>query len=143
MKEDQYMKERVNDQINWYSKKSTRNKQLHLWMRGLVIVFSAIIPFAAGFVETNPDFIYLNYIIGILGMLVAILTGISSLMKYQEKWVKYRTASETLKHEKFLYVTKSGEYKSQGDHFSTFVNRVESLISKENSLWNEYMVKEE
>ncbi len=145
MKEEQYIKERVDDQLNWYSKKSVTNKKYHLWTRGLVIVFSAIIPFAAGFLEThkNDSTTYLNYVIGVLGMLVAILTGVSALMKFQEKWVKYRSTSEALKHEKYLYMTSSGGYKNADDPFHLLVTTVENLISKENATWGEFMNKED
>ncbi len=140
MKEEQYLNERLENQLKWYSNKSANNKMLHLWTQALVIIFSALIPFLAGFMETGP--VYLNYIIGVLGMLVAILAGVSAMMKFQEKWVKYRTASETLKHEKFMYITRTGHYKGKGEHFNILVTRVENLISKENSLWSEYMSEE-
>ncbi len=141
MNEDQYIKERVDDQIAWYSTKSATNKTLHLWTKGLIITFSALIPFISGFLKSGPE--YLDYVIGVLGMLVAILTGISELMKFQEKWSKYRTTAETLKHEKFLYSTQSGHYKDQERHFNLFVGRIENLISTENSDWSKIINQEE
>ncbi|MBP2831936.1 DUF4231 domain-containing protein [Aquimarina sp. U1-2] len=134
MTEDQYIKERVDDQIRWYDTKSSRNKSLHLWTKGLVITFSALIPFISGFLKSGPE--YLDYVVGILGMVVAILTGVSELMKFQDKWAKYRTTAETLKHEKFLFSTQSGHYHGQENYFTIFVGRIEALISTENSDWS-------
>ncbi|MCK8520191.1 DUF4231 domain-containing protein [Aquimarina sp. D1M17] len=143
MNEEQYLKERIEYQMTWYNRKSKINKSLHLWTKSLVIVFSALIPFAAGFVEANKNLWYLNYVIGVLGMLVAILTGVSSLLKYQEKWVKYRTTSEALRHEKFLYLTGSGAYKDKKDPFHILVTRVENIITMENTMWSDIMNTDE
>ena len=140
MNEQEYLKDRVDEQINWYSNKSSTNKTFHLWSKGLIIVFAALIPFASGFLK--PDTSWLNYIIATLGMLTAILTGLSALLKFQEKWTEYRTTSETLKHEKFLFVTKAGPYDNEEESFKLFVSRIENLISKENSAWSQYINKD-
>jgi len=141
MNKEQYLKDRVDNQIDWYSKKSATNKRMHLWCKGLVIVFSAIIPLLSGFLETGPK--YFNYIIGILGMLVAIFAGISELMKFQEKWAKYRTTAETMKHEKFLFLTESIHYIEDQGRFNKFVSRIETLISTENTEWSNIVSQEE
>ena len=111
MNEEKYIKERVQNQIDWYSKKSALNKKLHLWFRGLIIVFSATIPFLTGLIEDKSK--SLTIIVGVLGVLIAVLTSLTALMKFQEKWSEYRTTSETLKHEKYLYETKSGPYDNE------------------------------
>ena len=141
MNEEQYIKDRVDDQIKWYGSKSATNKKMHIWTKGMIITFSAFIPLISGFLKSGPE--YLNYVVGILGMLVEILTGISELMKYQEKWTKYRTTAETLKHEKFLYMTKSAHYIDEKKRFNQFVSRVETLISTENSEWSKIISQEE
>jgi hypothetical protein len=53
-----------------------------------------------------------------------------------EKWIEYRTTTETLKHEKYLYFTNSLPY-ANDDTFVLLVERVERLISKENSRWED------
>lgn len=141
MTEEEYIKERVDDQIKWYSDKSSTNKLLHLWSKGLVIVFAALIPFAAGFITAVT--IWLNYVIATLGVLTAIFTGLSALLKFQEKWNEYRTTSETLKHEKYLFKTNSGPYDGEEEAFKLFVSRIENLISKENSAWSQYINKDD
>ncbi len=141
MNEEQYIKDRVDDQIVWYGTKSATNKRMHLWTKGLIITFSACIPLISGFLKSGPE--YLSYVVGVLGMVVAILTGISELMKFQEKWAKYRTTAETLKHEKFLYMTQSGHYIDPKKHFNLFVSRIETLISTENSDWSKIVAQEE
>ena len=106
-------------------------------MHGELIVFAALIPFAAGFIDSEK--MWINYLIASLGVLTAIFSGLSALFEFQEKWDEYRTTSETLKHEKYLFKTKYGPYDEDGEIFKLFVSRIENLISKENSAWSQYI----
>ncbi len=139
MTQEEFLKERVDDQIKWYSQRATTNKNCHTWSKSLIIGFSAIIPLIAG-IEFNT--VAKNFLLGILGTLVAILSGLSGLLKFQEKWTEYRTTSETLKHEKILFQTQTGPYDNESDPFKILVPRIENLISKEHSAWSQYISKE-
>jgi len=131
MNQDEYLQNRVEDQIEWYNNKSTRNQRWFNSLRIIEIVSAAIIPFIAGYSESIPRGIV---VIGFLGVVIAICAGLAALNKFQENWIMYRTTCETLRHEKFLFVTKTKPY-DEDDAFNQFVTRFESLISKENSQW--------
>ena len=137
MTEDEYINDRLINQLNWYSKKSQYNQKYHKSLKIIEIVSASIIPFVAGMNENIP---YSNWILGISGILIAVITAISALRKFQENWIQYRTISETLKHEKYLYLTKVYPYDSSSS-FDLLVKRVESLISKENTQWVKYVKK--
>jgi hypothetical protein len=137
MKEEEYLAERLNDQIVWYDQKSQTNQKWFKRLRLLEIIAAAIIPFLAGIGSSTP---YYSVLIGTLGALIAVSAGLSALYKYHENWIEYRTTSETLKHEKFLYQTKCVPYNSE-DAFCRLVQRVEGLISKENTQWSRYAEK--
>lgn len=141
MTEEEYLKTRVDDQINWYNKKSGINKNYHLRSKTLIIIFSALIPFATGYISYND--IWINYVIATLGVLTGILTGLSGLFKFQEKWNEYRVTSEALLHERYLFQTNAGSYSTHKEPFKLFVFRVENLINKEISSWSEYVNTEE
>ncbi|HEY1430160.1 MAG TPA: hypothetical protein VGF39_00785, partial [Stellaceae bacterium] len=47
---------------------------------------------------------------------------------------------EALKKEKFLFVTKTEPYDSD-DAFPILVQRIETLVSKENVTWAQYLMK--
>ena len=104
------------------------NQKWYKRLRVIEISAAAAIPFLTGFIkdETDP----LKIVIGLLGLIVVIITGIVTLYKFQENWIEYRTTSETLKHEKFLYITTSEPYNVE-EKFHLLVQRVENLISKE------------
>lgn len=134
MSEDEYISNRVNDQIDWYDRKSQKAQAWFKRLRTCEIVSAAAIPLIAGF-ATEPFPVTL--VVGLLGALIAILSSIISLNQLQENWTEYRTTCESLKHEKFLFLTKAEPYHEEKS-FRLFVNRVESLISKENSAWSQY-----
>ena len=136
---EEYLESRVDDQIKWYSSKATTNKRLHIWSRSIIIVFSVVIPLIAGL---GFDSSITNITLGLLGTLIAIISGISALLKFQEKWTEYRITSQTLKHEKMLFLTKTSPFDNEEDAFNTLVTRIENLISKERSIWNQYINKE-
>ena len=136
MNEPEYLKTRIDDQIKWYSEKANINKNLHHWTKALVITFSTIIPFIAS-IEFNTT--SKNIALGFFGTLISILSGLSGLLKFQEKWSEYRTTSETLKHEKILFQTLTEPYDNQVEPFKILVTRIENLLSKEHSAWSQYI----
>ena len=140
MSQEDYIQERVDDQISWYSKKSAINKKYYLWANGLIIVFAALIPFFAGFIDKVG---WLSYPIAALGVFTAVSTGLSSLLKFQEKWTTYRMASEALTREKLLFKTSTSPYDAGTNSFSLFVINVEAIMSHENDGWTQIINKKD
>jgi len=89
----------------------------------------------------KDDFI-LKIAAGVMSIVIGIIAGILIAFKFHEKWIQYRTTCENLKHEKYLFTTNAGIY-SQEQNFSTFVERVEFIISKENSDWTQIVISSE
>lgn len=139
MTEEEYIETRLDDQISWYSRKSQWNQKWYKRLRLIEILCAALIPFIAGIGESFP---YYKLIVGLLGIIIAVSAGAMSIYKFHENWIQYRTTAETLKHEKYLYLTKCPPYDSD-NAFCKLVQRVESLISKEHSEWLRYVVKED
>ena len=73
-----------------------------------------------------------------MGLLITIITGVVTLYKFQENWIEYRTTCETLRHEKYLFLTQADPYDIE-DPFKLLVQRVENLISKENTQWAQHI----
>lgn len=138
MNPEEYMKDRVDNQIDWYDKKSAFNQKWLKRLQVIAILSASTIPFLAGYSSGEDETI--RVCIGILGLIVAAITAVLSLYKFQEHWLEYRTTCESLRHEKYLYLTQTVPYNAE-DAFSSFVQRIESLISKENTDWLQYMKK--
>ncbi|MHC4753400.1 MAG: DUF4231 domain-containing protein [Planctomycetota bacterium] len=111
-----YLKERYEDQINWYDKKSAWNQKLYP-------VLVAI--------ECEST----RWPAVIIAALVAIGTSILKTFKYQENWINYRTTCETLRKEIHFFRAGVGDYRDSEGREALFVERVESLISRENTMW--------
>lgn len=127
---NKYIKERYEGQINWYSSNASNNKQLYLYFQWGVIVLSASLPVLISSIQKSNQWITI-----IISVVLAIGTTGLKTFKFQENWINYRTISETLKKEKYFYDANIDEYSKVNDKESLFVDRVESLISRENSLW--------
>ena len=141
MTAEQYIEQRIDDQIAWYGKKSAINKKYHLWSSALIVIFAALIPFFAGL--TEETLVWPKYLIALLGVLTATLTGISALYKFQEKWMTYRITGESLKREKILYQTGTQPYNNKASSFNQFVNTTESIMNNENAVWTQIISKKD
>ena len=132
---EKYLKERLQYQIDWYSKKSTLNKRVFLILSTIEIVFASSIPFIVGYVgKDNP---WLKLLVGFLGVLIAVITGFMAINKSQELWIEYRVTGELLMHQRYLFETGTKPY--EGDEaFNILVENVENIISKERSKWSQY-----
>ena len=139
MNEEEYLKNRLDDQINWYDRKSSQNQKTYKRLQFVLIISAASVPFISGYVDNLS---YLQYLLGGIGVLIAAVTGLLSLYKFQEIWTTYRTTCESLIREKFLYLTRTDPY-IEKNAFNLLVQRVEALLAKENSSWVEVMKKTE
>ncbi len=134
MNEEQFLKERLDDQISWYDRKSQFNQSCYKTLRVGEIIAAAAIPFLAGYIsDKNPG---VQFVVGFLGLFIAVIASVISLYQFQENWVEYRTTCESLQHEKYLFLTKTEPY-NVDQPFSLLVRRVESLVSSENTKWSQ------
>ena len=125
---EKYLKERYYPQIDWYDKKAVQNKHKYTMLQWGLIILSAITPIIIALDLVKPIPI-------IISSFVAILTTGIKTFKFQENWINYRTTCETLKKEIHFYNSGTNEYANVKDKEAKFVERVESLISRENTLW--------
>lgn len=132
MNQDEYIEQRLQDQIGWYSGKSAWNQRGFKWLRLMEIISAALIPFLSAMGDRVPAG---PWVIGLLGVVIAVAAAAGSLYKFHENWIQYRTTAEQLKHEKFLFLTGTRPYDDEEDRLPLLVQRVEGLLSKEHSAW--------
>jgi hypothetical protein len=137
MTPDDYVKLRLQNEIDWYDRKSAVNKTCFKWLSIVEVISASIIPFLAGYADYGVS---IKVIIGFLGALIAVLAAIKGLLQLQKNWIDYRTTCESLKKEKFLFLTGTEPYGNEHS-FKVLVQRVEALISKENTDWAQYVTK--
>ena len=134
---EEYVEQRINDQIGWYDRKSATNKHWFKRLRFAEIVAAATIPFLSGFADKSFP---IKIAIGALGVFVAVIASLLGLLQLQIHWIEYRATAESLRKEKFLFLTQTDPYDKDGA-FHLLVQRVEGLLSKENIAWVQSMTK--
>ena len=134
MNAEEYMKDRIEDQLAWYDSKSGQNQRWFKRLRLAEMAAAATIPLLAGYISVDRPF--LPPLVGILGAMVALIAGALGLYQFENHWIEYRTTSESLKKEKFLFLTGSEPFdKAPDENYQLLVQRIETLISKENTNW--------
>ncbi|MCM3396443.1 DUF4231 domain-containing protein [Oceanobacillus profundus] len=131
IKKDDYLNDRLEDQISWYDEKSSSSQMKYKILKMFEIILASLIPVLSIF---SKDVIQITWIIAIIGGSITIIESWLNISKYHENWIEYRSICETLRHEKYMFLTKTGVY-SVEDPFPFLVERIESIISKENVNW--------
>ena len=132
MKIEEYITNRVDEQITWYDKKAGSAQRKYKICQLIEIVVAALIPVFVGFFDICP---VMQFLVGLCGVAITIIEGIVSLNKWHENWIEYRSTCELLRHEKYLFEMKAPPYGDSASLESLFVNNIESLISSESSKW--------
>jgi Protein of unknown function (DUF4231) len=121
--------QRLEDQIEWYDSRTLRNQRIFKVLKMVTILSAALIPFLVGL--NIPQ----QWIIGGLGVLIAVIEGLQQMNQYHTNWITYRSTCEALKHEKYLYLAKAGPYAAATDAHVLLAERIESLVSQEHAKW--------
>lgn len=121
---------RLEDQIDWYDRKSSLNQRIFRRIKITEILAAALIPFVSVF---RMQFV--SYATAALGVLITVLEGMLHLNQYQQNWINYRSTCEELKHEKYVYLGNAGPYANVKDPRALLAERVESLVSQEHAQW--------
>jgi len=119
--------DRLEDQIDWYSRKSRENQRFYKWLKLLEIAVAASLPVVAA--VHSPV-----WVTGGLGAVIVVLEGAQHLYQFQEHWITYRSTAEALKHERYLYLAHAAQYAGDDRH-SQLAERLEGLISQEHAKW--------
>lgn len=123
---------RLEDQVNWYDAKSKHAQDWYKRLKVLQIGLAVFIPIAS-----HLPIDYIKWTTAIAGSAIALLEGVQHLNQYSTLWVTYRSTAEFLKHEKFLFLSSAGPYRSlsNDNRLLTLAERVEERVSTEHANW--------
>ena len=142
MNQDEYIEQRLDHQINWYSKKSSINQKKHKYWQVIKIISALLITILSLWATkalpvTDEGLTYtfnMGHIIGILGAFIVFIESFIKIFNYEKLWIQYRMTSERLKREKLLFQTKSKPY--EGDNaFALLVEQCEAIMQNEVQGW--------
>jgi hypothetical protein len=122
--------ERLEDQFGWYGRKSRACKNRYMAAKLVQLAATAAIPAAEHLTQD-----YAKTVPVVLGSLLVAGEGLLQLARYHENWLSYRATLEALKHEKFLFLALAGPYASAVNAMQLLAERIEAIVSQENSSW--------
>lgn len=161
----EYIKDRLESQINYFDRKSSWNQKKYKKLKWVEIVLAASIPVLIGIssmklfdvvvftitvtelsadtgsvITFEDDLLTLNGLLNIIaavaGIFLVVINKVFELEAYFTTWKSYRTTATELQMERIKYLTKVDPYDDE-DAFSQLVENVESILNKENQSWKE------
>lgn len=146
MTQEEYIKNRVEDQITWYGNKSSNcQKKYKVWqvIKIIALLFITIVSlWGDRDIKEIPFSEYVTYIVGALGAFIIFIESFIKIYDYKKLWVQYRMASENLIREKLMFETKSAPY-NISEPFLLFVERCEAIMQNEMQGWQEVLAEED
>ena len=161
MTPEEYIEQRLDDQIKWYDKKSSFNQKKHkMWqvikiMAALFITIlslwaSSEVNFKEAYeavldnlnLKNNGPLITVSHVIGILGAFIVFIESFIKIFDYEKLWIQYRSTAENLKREKLMFQTKSKPYHTK-EAFMILVQRCEAIMQTEVQGWIEVVSEKE
>jgi hypothetical protein len=120
---------RLEEEIDWYNRRSGSSQSWYKWLKVITLLSSALVPVLSIVPGGLP------YAPAGLGIVIVISEGLQQLNQFQANWIAYRATCEALKHEKYLYLATAGPYASSEKPLSLLAERVEGLVSQEHAKW--------
>ncbi|EPJ3901823.1 SLATT domain-containing protein, partial [Proteus mirabilis] len=123
-----YLKERIEDQYNWYTRKSTYNKRMaKKWSLFIVSLYILALLFSFYNIFYHSLFIFP---VAVLTTLASAFIGWSQIKRYEELQASYLlTAGE------ILGIKEQVHYISNDSQLSSFVRDAELAFSREHTQW--------
>lgn len=134
-----YFKERFEPKYEFFEFQARRHRRYYLRIRMAEIVFAALIPLKVAFIPHET--ILFKVLVGGFAVLVTILSGMLLLNRYQEKWITFRATADALQREKYLFLTRRGEYHHRNAE-GIFVEQVEAILNNEEKQWQGLVLSE-
>lgn len=145
MTDEEYLINRVEDQMNYFNSASSRNKKKYQRYKTMEFAIGATIPVlitfsSACYLGENlfGTGISLSNLLDILaatgGIVLAYMSKKMELFEYFNLWKNYRANAEQLQHEMFLYQTNTRPY-DDDNALNTLVENVENFLNQENMKW--------
>jgi len=156
--DEEYLKNRVEDQRDWYDRKASENQKKYKKFKKWEFILAASIPVVISFsamgiventniltkmvlengIQKSVSLLSLSGIFQIFaasaGIVLVVINKILELENYQKNWMEYRAMAESIEKERLLYATRTEPY-DETNAFPIFVEHIEGLLTKEVQKW--------
>jgi len=138
---EKYKKERYDDQLKWYTNQASNNKKKYYILQVIIIVLSSVVTLSVATGMHFEEMVIWNFTSLFVSALVVLFTSLQKIFRFHENWVEYRSTEEQMKKERSFFEFKCGDYSDSQFPDQLFIERIESLLSKQNTSWTKYTVK--
>ena len=133
---EDYIKQRYNDQLDWYEEHATKSRVTYYILQFLIVLAGALIPLINVFPSDNNNLYTIKIISSILGSFIVIFTGVLQITKSNENWISYRSTAELMKSEYQRFKMGVGDYSEEKvsdkeNRSLLFIERMETIIAEE------------
>jgi hypothetical protein len=126
---EQYLKERVNDQLNWHNHSASKARIKYVRIEWILIIFASLTPIFVVLNYNFPKDHWIQWVPLVSSALVAMLTGGMKTFRYDERYKKYRDITERLSKEKFQFLNSAGIYYENEKANAVFIDTVERILT--------------
>ncbi|MBR4544450.1 MAG: DUF4231 domain-containing protein [Oscillibacter sp.] len=135
-----YVKNRLLEQMKWYSKKSGECKKQYHRLMSASIVFGALIPVTSLFLG-EPS--VAQVLIAVFGVAVTALNAYISLNNSKDLWVTYRNTREILLRTLYFYFNNAEKFSkgTEAEKDALLIEVCEAEMARENGTWRSMMEK--
>ncbi len=142
MTQEEYIEQRLDDQINWYEKKSSVCQKKYKYWQVMKIIAALLITTLSLWADDAIFGAKMSYVVAILGAFVVFIESFVKIYDYEKLWIQYRNTAEKLKREKLMFQTKSNPYHVQ-ESFLLLVQHCEAIMQNEVQGWVEIVGEKE
>lgn len=130
-----YVTHRIEEQINYYEKQSSRNKKMYYRISVATIILNAMIPIVSLFLPAAD--IVTKLTITLLSSAATVLTSIQALSGAKDLWTKYRNNASHLTASLHQYYAHTGAFadKTPEEAFQLLSAVCESKMEEEYQQW--------
>lgn len=106
---------------------------MYKWLNAIQIAAGAALPLIALLFSD-----YLRVAAVAIGALITVINAFQHMNQHARLWLTYRTTAESLRHEKYLFLSGAGPYRGMEDaeRILALAERVEEHVSTEHSAWS-------
>ncbi len=135
-----YICSRIEDQIDYYEKKSSWNKRLYYGLSVAAITANALVPVLSLFIvtETHGSTV-IKVLVTALSSLAVVISTLLTLFSAKELWAKYRSSASSLTSLLHQYYTRTGAFEGLEDEqaFLMLAKLSETHFNEESKAWGE------
>jgi hypothetical protein len=126
----EYYRDRFQEQLNWYERRANHYKRIEALLSIIAFISAILTPVSIAVLPYSYRAIPIVLSVGLV-----ICLAISRIFNFGGRWLNYISTAQLLRREAILYQSAAGEYGNSEKAHEAFIDKIESIISKEKSLW--------